>query len=96
MYLNTVVQNDYLKWTGRTLKRTESFFGFPLNPLSANPTKWSNTLLPTNCLSVFDHFVGLALEGLKYYPCPPPRFFENLFPPAAKRAGKNYGLLYQN
>ena len=40
------------------------------NPLSANPTKWSNTLkqfvgnLPTNCLSVFDHFVGLALKGL--------------------------------
>ena len=40
----------------------------PFNPLSANPTKWSNTLkqvvgrLPTNCLSVFDHFVGLALE----------------------------------
>ena len=44
---------------------------FVLNPLSANPTKWSNTLkqfvdnLPTNCLSVFDHFVGLALKGLK-------------------------------
>ena len=41
------------------------------NPLSANFTKWSNTLkqfvgkLPTNCLSVFDHFVGLALKGLK-------------------------------
>ena len=41
------------------------------NPLSANPTKWSNTLkqfvgnLPTNCLSVFDHFVGLALKGLR-------------------------------
>ena len=40
------------------------------NPLSANPTKWSNTLkqfvskLPTNCLSVFDHFVGLLLKGL--------------------------------
>ena len=40
------------------------------NPLSANPTKWSNTLkqfvgkLPTNCLSVFDHFVKLALKGL--------------------------------
>ena len=40
------------------------------NPLSANPTKWLNTLkqfignLPTNCLSVFDHFVGLALKGL--------------------------------
>ena len=42
-----------------------------LNPLSANPTKWSNTLkqlvgnLPTNCLSVFDHFVNLALQGLR-------------------------------
>ena len=23
--------------------------------------------LPTNCLSVFDHFVGLALKGLKDY-----------------------------
>ena len=39
-------------------------------PLSANITKWSNTLkqfvdkLPTNCLSVFDHFVGLTLKGL--------------------------------
>ena len=41
-----------------------------LNPLSANPTKCSNTLkqfvskLPTNCLSVFDHFVKLVLKGL--------------------------------
>ena len=41
-----------------------------LTPLSANLTKWSNKLnqfvskLPTNCLSVFDHFVGLALKGL--------------------------------
>ena len=40
------------------------------NPLSVNPTKWSNTIkqfasiLPTNCLIVFDHFVGLALKGL--------------------------------
>ena len=39
-------------------------------PLNANPTKWSNTLkqfvgnLPTNCLIVFDHFVGLAFKGL--------------------------------
>ena len=43
-----------------------------INPLSANPTKWSNKFkqfvgkLPTNCLSVFDHFVGLALKGLNY------------------------------
>ena len=41
-----------------------------LNPLSANPTKWSNTLKQfvgnflKNCLSVFDHFVGLSLKGL--------------------------------
>ena len=42
-----------------------------LNPLSANITKWSNTLkqfvgkLPTNCLSVLDHFLELAFKGLK-------------------------------
>ena len=42
-----------------------------VNPLSANPTKWSNTLkqfvgnLPTNCLSVFDHFLILALKELR-------------------------------
>ena len=44
--------------------------GTEVNPLSANFTKWSNTLkqfigkLTTNCLSVFDHFVGLALKEL--------------------------------
>ena len=44
---------------------------FFFNPLSTNITKWSNTLkqfvgkLPTNCLSVSDHFVELALKGLK-------------------------------
>ena len=41
-----------------------------VNPLCANPTKWPNTLkqfvgkLPTNCLSVFDHFVKLSLKVL--------------------------------
>ena len=41
------------------------------NPLSANFTKWSNTLkqfvskFSTNCLSVLDHSVGLVLKGLK-------------------------------
>ena len=45
-------------------------FALILNPLMANITKWSNTLkqfvgkLATNCLSVFDHFVGLALKEL--------------------------------
>ena len=50
---------------------------FPdLNPLSANSTKWSNTLkqfvsnLLTNCFSVFDHFVKLALKGSKQFPLP--------------------------
>ena len=39
-----------------------------LNSLSANPTKWPNTHthLPKNCLSVFDHFVILALKGLNF------------------------------
>ena len=50
---------------------TNSFTG-SLNPSSANPTKWPNTLkqfagkLPTNCLSVFDHFVKSALKGRNY------------------------------
>ena len=45
-------------------------FPYILKPLNTNPKKWSNTLkqfvgnLPTNCLSVFDHFVKLALKGL--------------------------------
>ena len=40
------------------------------NPFSANFTKWLNKLkqfvgnLPKNWLSVFDHFVGLALKRL--------------------------------
>ena len=46
---------------------------FKINPLSASFTKWSITLkqfvdkLPTNCLSVFDHFVGFALKGLTWF-----------------------------
>ena len=36
-----------------------------INRLSAKPTKWFHRLLPTNCFSLFDHFVGLALEGLR-------------------------------
>ena len=57
--------SDFFTTTQKSLKL------LILNPLGANPTKWSNTLkefvgkLPTNCLSVFDHFVGLALIGLK-------------------------------
>ena len=45
------------------------FFSF--NPLSANFTKWPNTLkqfvrnLPPNCLSVFGHFCGIGAKRVK-------------------------------
>ena len=48
-------------------------FRIYFNPLSVNFTKWSNTLkqfvgkLQTNCLSVFDHFMGLVLKGLRFW-----------------------------
>ena len=44
----------------------------PFNPLSANFTKWSNTLkqfvgnLSTNCLSVFDHFEKIHKSNQLY------------------------------
>ena len=44
------------------------------NPLSTNFLKWSDTLkqffgkLPTNCLSVFDHFKGLSITALVVMP----------------------------
>ena len=46
----------------------ETFFIILFNPLSANPTKWSNTLKQfvgfsrRIILSVFDHFVGFHLK----------------------------------
>ena len=60
--------NDKIK-TNLPTPSFHSSYSF-LNPLSANSTKWSNTLkqfvgnLPTNCLSVFDYFVILAVKGL--------------------------------
>ena len=66
--------NDLLisHWANRSAKATAKHkMGNLFNPLSANPTKWSNTLkqlvgnLPTNCLGVFKHFVGLTLTGLR-------------------------------
>ena len=47
-------------------------FSKTVNPLSANPKTWSNTLKqfvgnsPTNCLSVLGHFVRLAFKGLRF------------------------------
>ena len=62
----------------RTTPNTDTFYAVirwvlnnDLNLLSVNPTKWSSTLkqfvdnLPTNYLSVLDHFVKLVLKGLK-------------------------------
>ena len=69
-FLSCDTSQDLLITVEATQKIRGNFQG-ALNPLSANPTKLSNTLkqfvgkLPTNCLSVFDHFVGLALKGLK-------------------------------
>ena len=46
------------------------------NPLSANFTKWSNRLkqFVGLCLSVFGHFVGLALKGLRHLKFLTPKF----------------------
>ena len=55
----------------KSLTNFHQLFYF-INPLSGNPTKWSDILkqfvgnLPTNCLSVFDHFAGLTLKGLRF------------------------------
>ena len=52
------------------LVKPVNYWGIAINPLIANFTKWSNTLkqfvskLQTNCLSVFDHFVGLVLKEI--------------------------------
>ena len=64
--IKILVINKYLHFN--------SFFWsvYTFNPLSANFTKWSNTLkqfvnsLLTNCLSVSDHIKELVLKGLIY------------------------------
>ena len=56
---------------GKKTKVSDIHIWTIVNPSSANPTKWPSTLkqlvgiLPKNYLSVFDHFVGLALKGLR-------------------------------
>ena len=74
-FLNTLtlmlhsLQWEALKWREALVRKL--FISLYVNPLSANPVKWSNTLkqfvgkLPTNCLSLCDHFVGLVLKGFK-------------------------------
>ena len=38
-----------------------------INPLSTNPTKWSNTQKQFVGNSVVEHFVGLGLKGLSIF-----------------------------
>ena len=73
-YRNVAVRRNVYKNNGNVycIKPVITHVNGKFNPLSANPTKWSNThkqfvfKLPTNCLSVFDLFVGLALKRLIY------------------------------
>ena len=77
VYRHLRSRDDTFFWkdvVSRIFRCSEHNFHFPqslyFNLLSANSTKCSNTLkqfvgnLPTNCFSVFDHFVKLALKGL--------------------------------
>ena len=65
-----VSQNDEVAQTFTSYVKTH-MEDLGVNPLSANPhemvkhTQTIRRLLQTNCLSVFDHFVGLALKELK-------------------------------
>ena len=65
-----VYKGSLIQIWGIETKFVERRIGYSsTNPVNVNITKWSNTLqqfgkLPTNCLSVFDHFVGLLLKGL--------------------------------
>ena len=60
----------YFAYSARIFVRGRTFDS-EFNHWSTNPTKWSNTLkqfvskLSTNCLSVFDHFMRLALKRSK-------------------------------
>ena len=60
----------WLLWIRNSSTALVSFDICSLNPLCACPTKWSSRFkqfvgnLPTNYLSVLDHFAGLTLKGL--------------------------------
>ena len=72
LYVSTEILQRGIRWNYSILCNERFFILYvkPLNPFSANFTKWSNTLkqfvgnLSTNCLSVFDHIMELALKGL--------------------------------
>ena len=66
--LHTIYANDAKRDVKTNLQKIT--IEQDVNPLSAKLTKWPNILkqfvgnLPTNCLSMFVHFQGLALKGL--------------------------------
>ena len=83
------------------LKFVRLLFAGLFNPWSANSTKWSNTLkqfvgkLPTNCLSVFEHLVGLALIGLKkYWPLATIKFLHQTTPCRLQNDSKTKNITY--
>ena len=46
------------------MKNSKEYYDRNINPLSANSTKWSNTLNQfVGFLSEFGHFVGWCLKG---------------------------------
>ena len=66
---SSIIDYLYNAWCHRNIHNYPST-SILFNPLSASLKKWSNTIkqfvsnLPMNCLSLFDHYVGLALKGL--------------------------------
>ena len=68
--LGSILRLEFKLWTWDLVYFRKLHTLFYL--LRDNPTKWSNTLkqfvdkLPTNCFSVFDHFVELAFKGLTF------------------------------
>ena len=74
-----VVENEQGEVVREFMKDTDAINNYKnmretlgmINPLSANHTEWSNKLnirrqKLTNCLSLFDHFVCLALKGVTF------------------------------
>ena len=56
----------WAKLSGGTKQPSLSKISIFLNPLSANPNKWSNTLKQfVGKLRVFEHLLELAFKGLK-------------------------------
>ena len=88
--LREVVPNFRIKKED-SMKQTRKFF----NPLSAKLRKWPNTFkqfvsnLPTNCLSVLGHFVGLAVKRLNL------EYFLNIFGFSCLTFTTNFLLRFQ-